>query len=181
MGYFQRRKTETVELQKVEVSFLGIKGSWIADRKQQTAAWEMYVELVTRIAVQKLGPEEGLIREALSSLYALFGETRRILRAYGPSVAQTLPGSETSFGQIAIQVLNGVLRPVLAKWHPLLRAHEALKPPDVSPREHERSWEQHIELRQELEQARIELAHYADLLASASGITSLHTASIRKE
>jgi len=32
--------------------FLEISGDWEADESDQKAAWELYVELVTRIAVQ---------------------------------------------------------------------------------------------------------------------------------
>jgi hypothetical protein len=39
--YLRRRKAESVELTEVEVSWLGIKGKWIADCKQQTTAWEI--------------------------------------------------------------------------------------------------------------------------------------------
>jgi len=78
------------------------------------------VELTTRIAVQPLNPEEGLLREALSSLYSIFGVTREILHKAGPSVAK----GPNSFGPVAIEVLNKGLRPFLAKWHPLLFTHE---------------------------------------------------------
>ena len=47
----------------------------------------MYIELVTRIAVIELRPEEGLLREALSSLYSLFDTTRKIFTS--PSRKQT--------------------------------------------------------------------------------------------
>jgi hypothetical protein len=46
----------------------GLRGVWQPDQEEQKAAWEMYVELITRIAVVELGPSEGLLREALSSL-----------------------------------------------------------------------------------------------------------------
>lgn len=38
------------------------------NRVQQRAAWKLYVELVTRIAVQKLDDDEGLLRKTLNSL-----------------------------------------------------------------------------------------------------------------
>lgn len=96
--YWRRRKTESTELTEVEVSLPGVKGKWLADRKQQTAAWEMYVELITRISVEPLPAGQGVLRETLSSFYSLFGETRRIMKEQGPAVARQLPGSELSFG-----------------------------------------------------------------------------------
>lgn len=138
------------------------------DETQQRAAWELYVELTTRIAVQPLGPEEGLMREALSSLYSIFGATREILRQAGPSVAQ----GPHSFGPVAIEVLNKGLRPFLAKWHPLLLAHEQTRPPDVSARDHERSWEKATEFRQELARIQEQMMVYADALGIIAGVKS---------
>ncbi len=138
------------------------------DEVQQTAAWELYVELTTRIAVQPLGPDEGLMREALSSLYNIFGATREILRRAGPSVAQ----GPISFGPVAIEVLNKGLRPFLAKWHPLLLAHEHTRPPKVSARDHERSWEKASESRQELAEVQEQMMIYAEALGRIAGVTS---------
>jgi hypothetical protein len=138
------------------------------DEVQQRAAWELYVELTTRIAVQPLGQEEGLMNEALTSLYNLFGATRQILREAGPSVAQ----GPNSFGPMAIEVLNKGLRPFLAKWHPLLLAHEQKRPPEVSARDHERSWERAAELREELAGVQEQLTIYAASLAKIAGVVS---------
>lgn len=44
----------------------------------------------------------------------------------------------------------------------------------LAPREHERLWEQHSELRREIEQTRDHLIEYADVLAEASGVSGLH-------
>jgi len=172
--YRRRRASETVRMEAVEISWLGITGKWVADRDQQRAAWEMYVELITRISIQPLARDEGLLREALASLYSLFGETRRILKSYGPGVAQPLPGSDVSFGQLAVEVLNRLLRPLLARWHPLLLEHEQQRAQGVGAREHERRWAHHGELRRELERIRGEMSSYATLLAKASGISGLH-------
>jgi hypothetical protein len=174
-GYFKRRKTETIRLDKFSFNVLGLQGEWVADRDQQRAAWEMYVELVTRIAVVPLGPSEGLLREALSSLYALFGETRRILKEYGPGIAIPLETDTIAFGQLAVTVLNRIIRPVLAKWHPLLEDHEARRPPDRSRLEHEQAWERAGELREELERLRGLLGNYAAMLAAAAGVEPLES------
>src|SRR2546426_12585880 len=77
---------------------------------QQRAAWSLYVELMTRIAVQPLGADEGLLRESLASLYKIFEVTRQILKEAGPEVAQ----GPHAFGPVAIAVLNKGLRPFLA-------------------------------------------------------------------
>src|ERR671939_642463 len=105
---------------KIGIPYIGdVEGTWEPDESERRAAWEMYVELVTRISVVELQPGEGVLGEALSSLYTLFGSTRDILRKYGPSVAEPKGKGNLSFGYLAVAILNGALRPVLAKWHPL--------------------------------------------------------------
>ena len=171
---WKRRRTESITLESVEIQWLGLKGKWVADRAQQEASWELYVELITRVSLQPLRGGEGLLREALSSFYSLFGETRKILKGHGPRVARPLGEGTLSFGQIAIEVLNRRLRPVLAKWHPLLQTYESTRPQDVSPKNHEDSWALAEDLRADLESLRHNIVEYADVLAEASGISPLH-------
>jgi len=136
------------------------------DEVQQRAAWELYVELTTRVAVQPLGSDEGLMREALSSFYNIFGATREILREAGPEVAQ----GPNSFGPVAIEVLNKGLRPFLAKWHPLLLAHEQSRPPGVNARDHEHTWDRAAELRKELAKVQEQMLIYAEALGKIAGV-----------
>ena len=133
--------------------------SWESDPTERNAAWELYIELVTRIAVQSLEPNVGLAREALNSLYSLFGSTREILRKAGPEVG----ASKRSVGGIAIAVLNQGLRPFLSKWHPELQEWEAKKNADTSAKAHEQAWAKEPALRQEL-------AMYARALAVIAGV-----------
>lgn len=161
---------------RVNLSFPGvggIEGTWAPDDSERRAAWELYVELVTRISVAELRPDEGLLREALSSLYSFFNTTRTILRTYGPTVAQVKDGSQLSFGYVAVAVLNTVLRPTLAHWHPRLLEYEHLRPNTTSLLEHERSWEYASALRDELNQVRLVLIDYANLLADVAEVPSL--------
>jgi hypothetical protein len=159
---------DRVSLKNVSVSLpFGIGSmSWEVNRKQQEAAWSLYVELVTRIAVQPLALDQGLVREAMNSLYSLFGTTREILKAAGPDVG----ASRDSVGGIAIAVLNNGLRPFLSKWHPLLQAWEARRPVGVSPKEHEQSWSEEATARRELEALRVGLEQYAQALATIAGV-----------
>ncbi|BBO74634.1 hypothetical protein DSCW_20510 [Desulfosarcina widdelii] len=154
----------------IKTPFLDIQGEWQPDESEQQAAWELYVELVTRIAVQELKPGEGLLREALTSLYQLFGETRRILRSYGPVVATPKGSGKWSFGSIAVTLLNSAIRPVLAKWHPLLMTYENQRGQAVSPADHEMKWEHNEELRGILTELQTTLRAYSQLLAEAAGI-----------
>lgn len=157
-------------LKKVSVSLPFGLGSaeWEADSTERDAAWSLYVELVTRISVEPLRKQEGILREGLNSLYSLFGTTREVLRNAGPGVG----ASHDSVGGIAIAVLNRGLRPFLTKWHPSLQAWEVQKPDDISLQEHELSWEREPELRRELEVLRQELNKYAQALAQIAGVES---------
>ena len=72
-----------------------------------------------------LEPGTGLLREALTSLHSLFGSTQKVLRRHGPAVARPQVADGRSFGELAVLVLNLELRPLLARWHPLLEQWEA--------------------------------------------------------
>jgi hypothetical protein len=134
------------------------------------AAWELYVEIITRISVEELKPNEGLLREVLSSLYAIFGETRKVLRKYGPSIAIPKGEGNLSLGTIAVKMLNSALRPVLAKWHPLLLSYENIRKPGVSPPDHEAQWERNDELRKVIKELQEIMKQYSLLLAKAAGV-----------
>lgn len=155
-------------LKRVSVSLpFGIgSADWEADPTERNAAWSLYVELVTRIAVQSIEIDQGTVREALNSLYSLFGSTREILKEAGPSVG----ASHDSVGGIAIAVLNNGLRPFLSKWHPLLQAWEVKRPADLSPQEHEKNWSEEALVRNELATLRANLERYAGALADICGV-----------
>jgi hypothetical protein len=161
-------KIDQAKLKKVSVSLpFGIgSAEWESDPTERRAAWSLYVELMTRIAVQTLEEDLGLLRESLTSLYSLFGTTREILKEAGPDVG----ASRQSVGGIAITVLNNGLRPFLAKWHPMLQVWEAQRPPNISPKEHERNWSEEAQLRDALASLRDDLAQYADALAKIAGV-----------
>lgn len=158
---------------KLNLGVIDVDGTWEADEAQQMAAWEMYVELVTRVAIVDLHPEEGTLREALSSLHSVFGTTRDILRRHGPSVARSKKKHTLTFGYVAVAVLNRLLRPVLAKWHPLLSDYEETRDPKTSKVAHERAWGRADELRKALVEIRPKLRAYAEALAEAAGVESL--------
>ena len=77
----------------------------------RNAAWELYVEMLTRVVTQPLPSEDGDDKTALESVHSLFPTTREILRRYGPGAVE--------FGKIAIPILNQQVRPFTAKWHRL--------------------------------------------------------------
>jgi len=161
-------KRDPAILKKVSISLpFGIgSAEWEADHTERNAAWSLYVELVTRIAVQPLEIDQGTVREALNSLYSLFGSTREILKEAGPDVG----ASYDSVGGIAIIVLNNGLRPFLSKWHPLLQAWETKCPSDLSSSEHEKRWSEESKIRNELTALRADLEQYSNALAEIAGV-----------
>jgi hypothetical protein len=152
---------------KLDLGFFSIDTEWASDPRQRQAAWELYVELATRIATQPLDPSTGIAREALTSLHSIFASTRQILRAAGPDI-----GADTgSVGYIALSVLNHGLRPFLSRWHPALLAWEAQRPASVSEVEHERRWQHDTDLRGQLEVMRAKMWLYGGALGQIAGIS----------
>ncbi|TDU74924.1 hypothetical protein [Streptomyces sp. KS 21] len=161
---------------KLTIPFVGeISGVWEPVDLERQAAWELYVELATRVSVVELGEDEGLLREALSSLYTVFATTREILRRYGPAVAPRVAPGKVTFGALAVNVLNLSIRPLLSKWHPLLTAHEAGRGSHVDPVAHERRWGRAAELRAEIESVRKVLLSLAQALNEVAGAGDLIT------
>lgn len=96
-------------LDKIKLGPSGVAMEISFDPADRDAAWELYIEMLTRITTQSLPSEAGDEKTALDSVYALFGITREILRRRGRGTIQ--------FSKIAIPVLNQVVRPFTAKWH----------------------------------------------------------------
>jgi hypothetical protein len=158
---------------KINLGVAELSGEWEPNDVERAAAWELYVELITRVSVVPLGPDEGLLREALTSYYSIFASTREILRKYGPDIAEPKLGGQFNFAYLAVTILNSGIRPLLARWHPALRHWENQCPTGVSPVGHERAWPEAGALRADLDRTRIALTDYADALAIACGVPSL--------
>ena len=94
---------------KINLGFL--EGEFAPHDSDRAAAWELYIELLTRVTTQCLPPEDGDEKTALDSVYAIFKETREILRRHGSGCGE--------FAKLAIPVLNQIVRPFTAKWHRL--------------------------------------------------------------
>ena len=92
---------------KVKTPFLNME--FKPQEADKAAAWDLYVELLTRITTQPLPKEHGDEQTALNSVFALFGLTRDVLKKHGRDAEE--------FSKIAIVVLNQVIRPFTAKWH----------------------------------------------------------------
>ncbi|MFJ8001480.1 hypothetical protein ACIQ7D_30990 [Streptomyces sp. NPDC096310] len=167
---------------RIAIPFVAeIGGVWAPVDAEREAAWELYVELATRVTVVELGEDEGLLREALSSFYTVFGTTREILRRYGPSVAPRVAPGQVTFGLLAVNILNLSIRPLLSRWHPLLAAHEAQRADHTDPVSHERQWSRAEELRNEIANVRKVLLALAQSLNEVAGVGDLITARIPRQ
>lgn len=155
----------------VDLKLFSLKGTWEPNDAERKAAWELYVELLTRTSLAPT--ENGIARESLASLYSLFSETRRILKAAGPTVGEPKPDGQYNFGYLAICLLNYALRPVLSYWHPELEVYESTRLIGTSLALHEASWERIGELRDALSALRAVLQQYATVLATACGVPDL--------
>lgn len=153
----------------------GIGGvSLVRSEAQAAAAWALYVEYTTRIATQRLPKGKGSVREALTSLYALFDITRSTLREQGPTVAEG-PGS---IGIFAIRVLNEGVRPFVLEWHSELgdyedqeRARQAkMKIHPGAMTFDDAAWPKYDAFYQALEEFQAQMRSYADVLAELAGL-----------
>ncbi len=102
---------EKYHLENIKLNAIVLKGEVRITDVGRNAAWELYVEMLTRVVTQPLPSEDGDDGTALDSVYSLFPTTREILRRHGPKAAQ--------FAKIAIPILNQKVRPFTAKWHRL--------------------------------------------------------------
>ena len=146
----------------------GVSGTWEPDESEVEAAWELYVEMVTRTPLGDSSPHEGSVREALNSIYSLFDTTRGILRKYGPSVARPKSGQNLSFGYLAVSMLNLVLRPLLTEWHPQLQVWER-----DHPGSGQGGWPGYTGCLKALSETGRQLRQYAALFAQVADVPEL--------
>lgn len=127
----------------------------------QTAAWDMYVELLTRITTQPLEDNTGDEEAALTSIFNLFLVTRGILREKGRQA--------NNFTKVAIIVLNQIIRPFTAKWHKKKNEGAFLNEEECA------------EFRAELKQLQEQLIAYTRLLADMARVEDLTTISCQND
>ena len=141
------------QLTKVSLNLAGIGLEVEFTQNDRSAAWELYVEMLTRIVTQPLPSDVGDEQTALDSVYSLFGTTREILHRQGPDTIQ--------FSKVAIPVLNQVVRPFTARWH-----RESLAGAFADPGKC-------LEFRSELAELQEDLRKYNRMLASIAGVEDL--------
>ena len=140
-------------LEKVRLNLKAVQLEVSFQEADKDAAWDLYVEMLTRIVTQPLPPESGDEQAALDSVYSLAPATREILRHHGRASIQ--------FSKVAVPVLNQVVRPFTAKWH---RASLA----GAFGQETQRA-----QFREELESLQVELRNYNRMLAEIASVEDL--------
>ena len=140
-------------LEKVRLNLKAVQLEISFQEADKDAAWDLYVEMLTRIVTQPLPPESGDEQSALESVYFLAPATRDILRHRGRASIQ--------FSKVAVPVLNQIIRPFTAKWH---RESLAGAFDDA---------DKCIEFRQELAVLQEELRNYNRMLAEIAGVEDL--------
>ncbi|MGB0833587.1 MAG: hypothetical protein ACPGR2_03635 [Psychrobium sp.] len=136
---------------KIKTPFLDME--WKPQDEDKAAAWELYIELLTRVTTQSLHIEHGDENAALSSIYSIFGITRDVMKNNGRHCIE--------FTKIAVVVLNQVVRPFTAKWHGL-----SVKGAFDDP-------ERCTEFRAELEVLQSVLRTYTQMLAHMADVEDL--------
>jgi hypothetical protein len=136
---------------KISVGFLDME--WSPKNEDKAAAWELYVELLTRITTQPIDIAHGDEKTALDSVYSLFPITREVLKNNTRNCIE--------FSKIAIVVLNQVIRPFTAKWH-RLSLQGAFNDADKCK-----------EFRAELADLQIILGRYTKMLANMADVEDL--------
>jgi len=157
---YQQFSLEEVKLSIPEFSEMTFR----VNNEYRQVAWNLFIETITRIATQPLTLESGSLREALNSLYSLFSSTRDLLKEMRP----TSETKGTTVEYFAVSMLNDVLRPFLAKWHPLLTEFES-----IHGNEPETRWEHNQQFREELEKLRLELIKYTRGFGEIAGVYQL--------
>ncbi len=146
---------EKWEMTSLKITAPFLEMEWQPAEPDRAAAWELYIELLTRITTQPLAAEEGDERTALESIYSLFALTRQSIKNYGRDCIE--------FTKIAVVVLNQVIRPFTAKWHKISLGDEFEQP------------ETRQEFRSELAVLQSTLIVYTKMLADMAGVEDLST------
>ena len=147
-----RKWLEDWEMTSLKINLEFLEMDFAPNTSDQDAAWEMYIELLTRVTTQHLEPAHGDENTALESVYSLFDLTRSIIRTHSRDCME--------FTKIAVVVLNQRARPFTAKWHPRLIAGDL--------GESDRSL-----FRTELRELQTDLRNYTRLLAELAGVEDL--------
>jgi len=92
---------------KIKAPFLEME--WAPTEPDKNAAWQLYIEFLTRITTQRLFENSGDEKIALDSIHSIFPTTRGIIKENGRECIE--------FTKLAVVILNQKIRPFTSKWH----------------------------------------------------------------
>jgi len=144
---------ENWDMTSLKINAVFLEMEWNPSEPDKKAAWDLYIELLTRITTQKLDDMHGDEQTALTSIYSLFSTTREIIKDNGKDCVE--------FTKIAIVVLNQVIRPFTAKWHGVA-VSGGFDDNDNC-----------VNFRQELGELQTKLQIYTQMLAQMAGVEDL--------
>lgn len=141
------------ELDSLKINAQIVEAEWSPKEGDREAAWKLYIELLTRITTQALPTEAGDEQAALESIHSLFKTTRQVLKEQGQDCIE--------FTKIAIVVLNQVVRPFTARWHPKSIVGDFERESECAV------------FHEELASLQVELRKYSRALADLAGVEDL--------
>ena len=127
--------------------------TWKLPKEGQEAAWELYIELVTRTLTADLDDDLGQDTTALNSVFSIFETTREVLRRRGVRAR--------NLAKTIVPILNQQVRPFTTKWHSKVCTDE------TNP-----------EFRKDLQELRTTLRGYTDILAHLAGVEDMSNANL---
>lgn len=77
-----RQWLENWDITSLKITAPFMEMEWSPKDEDNAAAWDLYVELLTRIATQPIDPSHGDGKTALDSIYSLSPITREILKVH---------------------------------------------------------------------------------------------------
>ena len=98
------------QLEKVVLNAGIARVEILFESSDKDAAWEMYVEMLTRVVTQPLPSESGDEQSALDSVYTLFPTTREILRKHGRNAIKFSKGRGTNIKSGGEAIYNKMAR-----------------------------------------------------------------------
>ncbi|MFE2295023.1 hypothetical protein [Streptomyces sp. NPDC059452] len=160
LGADQYRRS--VQLTEVRLVLPGSEMTFAANTDMRQAALRMFFQASTRVATRPLDDDSGSLREALTSLKALFDLYREPLES---GSAPPPPARGDSVHELVLDILNFELAPFLAKWHPRLKAYE-----DAHPGAGDSAWPENAAFREELRALQRNLRPYVLGLGKIAGL-----------
>ncbi|MDV9721258.1 hypothetical protein RHG08_07685 [Clostridioides difficile] len=140
-----------INVDKISINWKMFSAELSFTDRDKIAAWQLYVELITRVVTQYMEPDEGDEKAALESIHIIFDKVREISSKNGPECY--------IFTKLSVLMLNSGLRNFTSKWHRKLKD-------DISESDK-------LEFRNELKEIQELMRIFTDLLADICEIKDI--------